>query len=312
MEYLLSFLLCLSASVEAQTWLAYDANRVVPFTDGIHSRKGLYDWWVQSTGQPSQLLPEQTFEQGVWSLNLPVCWAMETNCAAIKVEVIDLAGVHSETCIALIRKCAPGVQCSLRQVFRYYPQDIANAFTASVAAGANVVCLPAQIVNQADPPNDFGLSNAIYQAQMTGSGVILSCSAPDANVCLCTVADRPSTWGQHVWNIMPATALYTDGTRITNPGAAWGWRVLGWPGRNIIRTDGKYSSGTSYAAAIQSGVCALMLAQMQHSVGWIDGLTVAQALRDFAASSTVANPANAMLHWTPELWTYQWLPMPEP
>lgn len=310
MRLLFAFLVCVCLSSSAQTWLAYDANRVIPFTDGVHSRRGLYDWWVQSTGQPSQLLPEGTWEQGSWSLNLPVCWAIETNCSAIRVEVIDQPGVHADTCMALIRQCAPGVQVNLRTVARFYPQDIAIAFSNAVTAGANIVNLSAQIVNQADPPNDYGLSNMIAMAQMQNGGVILSCSVPNVNVCLCITPDRPSSWGQRVWNILPATALYTDSTRV-NP-SAWGFRVLGWPGRNIIRSDGKYSSGTSYAAAIQSGVCALMLAQIQHSVGLVDGLTVAQALRDFATGVAVANPANAMLHWTPELWTYQWQPLPEP
>lgn len=310
MRFLILLLFCLSAS--AQSWTTYDANRCVPFTDGIHSRCGVYDWWVQSTGEPSVLLPEGTREYGSLSLNLPVCWSLETNCSAIKVEVIDTPGVHSDTCIALIRKCAPGVQCSLRQVNRFYPQDIAIAFSNAVVAGANIICLSAQIVNQADPPFDYGLSNMIAQAQTINGGVILSCSVPNANQCLCVTPDRPSSWVMKVWNVMPATALYTDGTRITNPGAAWGFRVLGWPGRNIIRTDGTYSSGTSYAAAIQAGVCALMLAQVNNSIGFPDGLVVAQALRDFATGSFVANPSDAMLHWRSDWFTYQWLPLPEP
>lgn len=261
-------------------------------------------WWEFNTGAPSYLYHNGQLagvESGTWSLNLPQCWQIESNAAAIKVQLIDSAGAHAENCAALIRRCAPGVQVTQQYVSRFYPQDIVTAFNAAVDQGAQVVCLPAQVVNLGDPPNDAGFSNALWNAQLRNGGVILSVAVPNENRCLCTQPERPESWAYTLPNLMPATALYADGTRISNPGAAYGFHVLGWPGRNIILASGYYSSGTSYAAAIQAGVVALMLAQVHRTFVVNDQVPI--ALRDSASfmggafNTPIANPLTAMMAW---------------
>lgn len=326
MKLLLSLLFAFS--LNAQTWLPFDSERILPFGGGGGYYRCCYDWWVLNTGQSSTLYTKSgtnflanASEVGTYSLNLPSCWKWTTNCAPVKLALLDGNSIHSQTCWRIIQLIAPGVTTNHILIQRLYPQDVANAFNAAVAWGANVVCFPGGIINPAQPPNDYGLSNAIWQAQTKNGGVLLSCSVPNANVNLSTnYFDPPSSWAK-LWNVMPATCLLMDGTKLVNPGAAIGFRVMGWPARNVVRPDGTYYSGTSYAAAMQAGVCALMMAQIHNTPGEyyqggvIDGLLVAQGLRDTAnllpQGVAVANPAKAMASWDSNWLTYRINPQTE-
>lgn len=318
MKFLLPLLLAFN--VQAQTWYDYDPAARWPFASDSSYTRDAYHWWVKNTQPVCHLwlngIPNGQ-ETGSWSLNLDQCWPLAGDCSAIKVAVIDQTGNHSERSLELVRRCAPGVQAQLFPIMRFYPEQVAPAFQAAISWGANVINLSAAVINCGEPPNDGGLFQIIRDAQVQNGLVIVSCAVPNANYCICTNKDFPSSWAGRIYNIMPASAGYMNGTRITNPGAAYGERVLLWPGRNIV-AQGQYTSGTSEAASIQSGVCALMLAQVNRTVGVPVGDLVLQGLRDFAVTTgntftpPLANPLDAMLNWNPDFWTYQKWPTTEP
>lgn len=303
--------LALTVSISAQSFIHYDPAARYPFLGGQGYARDTYDWYVKNEYPVSTLyqngVPTGASESGSWSLNLDQCWSLVSTCAPIKVAILDTDPTHAARGLEIIAKVAPGVSVQFFAMPRFYPFVVSAGINAAVAWGADVIALSAGVSGGTQAEMDYlraqivSLRNLYWQTapDEIHSGVVLCVAAANANYCACSTFDSPSTWSETVYNIMPASPGYMNGTRVTNPGAAWGQNFILFPGRNIV-AGGYYTSGGSEANWIQTGCVTLMLAQMHEQTGIhlgfhvVDTQVVIQGIRDFAVQIGVRyNPPQA-------------------
>ena len=253
---LLLSLLCVS---NALSYLAYDADRRVPYAQASIYSRDEYDWWMKNTGEPSRLFYNGKFqeqESGSYDLQIvDVARGIQPNATGIKVAVIDVDPQHMARVGNLVGTVAPGVVVNYYQLSRFYPEVFAPAITNAVLAGNQVILMP---TGWATP--DTNLLNALEYAM----GCVIVCSAPNNPQNVDIVPDYPTSW--NLPNVLSISSCDRSGRHYWS---GTGTNVVDAPGRNIaaVNNNGElvYASGSSSAAGIAAGCVALLVKQRSMS-----------------------------------------------
>lgn len=255
MRKLPTLLLCLLAwSAKAdREWLGYDENRRVPFANGGGWSRCDYDWWIQNTGQSSDLYLNGVYqgsEYGESDIRLAEAWRIHPQGVAIGV--VDMNNLHGQR-VKAVAEVVTRNTVLISKLLRLYPDDIALGISNFVAIQFKVI-----VVTVGFNLAHNGLSNACRYAESRGA--LIFCAVPNVGVSIDSVPDYPSSWASEISSIVPITSTDRNGDLYGPNAAAWGDNVIGAPGRNILAgSTGVYTSGTSMATPIAAGCVAILM-----------------------------------------------------
>lgn len=255
-RFLLSILLPLltaQVSLGESEWLEYDPYRRVPWADNPAYERCDYDWWINNTGESSDLFYYGLFygsEFGTNSIRVDLAWAIHPQ--GVSIGVVDINNAHGQRVSAIAGKVSRNTVCISNNI-RLYPEDVAASISNFVSLQFKVI-----VVTTGFNYAHAGLSNACRFAEFRRA--LIFCAVPNAEVNIDVTPDYPSSWAAEITSIVPITPTDRHGNLYGPGAAASGTNVTGCPGRNIINEVAwTYSSGSSVATPIAAGCGAILM-----------------------------------------------------
>lgn len=283
-----------AAAMPADPMLSFESTRTIPYSaDGAQSRDA-YAWHFNNSGQPSKKYVNGVSSgQNAGSTNSGTRVGMlNVDCSSVLVGVLDsgmntnhpdLKGVlytntssgtvdisgHGTRVIGLIaakasdvgsRGVAAGCKLALGRVENFAPLTIVPVLSELVAMNPRVINC-----SWGTPRSNAELKEVFRQAH--AKGIIMVCSAQNSQVNYDKgLEDYPTKWKAEFDNIITVFCEMPDGKNL--PGASatgTNWIDFGSPGWALPAPDlndgYSYANGTSEAAAVATGVAALLIAQ---------------------------------------------------
>lgn len=249
---LLLCLLALSARADRE-WRFHNPNHRIPWANGGGYERCEYDWWIQNTGEPTDLYLNglyQGSEYGTNDIGLAEAWAIHPQ--GVCIGVVDANTPHGLRVKAVAEMVSRNTVL-MANLNRLYPDDIAAGISNFTSIQLKII-----VVTTGFNFAHAGLSNACRYAESRNA--LVFCAVPNSGVSIDLLPDYPSSWASEISSIVPITSTDRNGDLYGPNAAAWGDNVTGAPGRNIICGDTEtYTSGTSLATPIAAGCVAILM-----------------------------------------------------